>query len=289
MSLEQGTPAASAQPAQTQAAPASAPASGTSQAGQPASQTASTQSSTSAAKPFDAVSAQADYTRKTQELAEQRKALEAEKTAFQQRLNGLNRMSVQAPAIPGVNPYAPNPYQVQQMPQQAPQHVPMPQNQLQQQAMYQGLVEQFGQEGARTVWNLVQQQTQQIQQQTAQMQFSTRYQMEYEKASEKFGDKMKEYDYADPYTGQFAGNHIIDTLANNKQFTLDMAWRAFNAEDPSKKEQELRDKVYAEIQQKTQQTPESSHAQPAASGSGHARTFREALEQAEKSLGVTLG
>lgn len=260
----------------------SAEASGTTQTGQPSTETNVSQGSESKGQ-FDAISAQADYSRKTQELAEQRKAFEKERADFQARLAGLNRMQ-QGPVDRGYgNSVSPDSY-AQQKPYPYQGDNGFSQTEQQQRALFEGLADEFGVEGAKKMFALVQQQTQQVQQQAYQMQYNAKYQSEYEKAIGRFGDKVKQFDYTNPYTGSFAGNQIIDAIA--KGFTLEQAWAAFNASDPTKLEQEMRDKVSAELSQKSVNTPHSSQAQPQATGSGHAKSIREAWEQAEKQHGM---
>lgn len=187
----------------------------------------------------------ADYTRKTQALADERKAFEKERADFDIQRQAHQRQY-------GKAGYYQQPAQ------------PQPQTD--------SLVEQFGYDGAQAIRNS-------ILVPFYQEQFSSRYAMEYEKGQMKYGEKWKQFDYVDPMTGQ-QRNKVMDNIVQG--FTLEKAWNAENPVDISKIEQETRDKTYREIEEKKQATPASaSTSQPRATGTGHATTVEEAFAQAE--------
>ena len=141
------------------------------------------------------------------------------------------------------------------------------------------LVEQFGPEGAAAIKA---QQTS-VAQGVYQQLFASEYARQEEAGRSKYGtDAWGKHDYTDPTTGQ-RGNTIMDMRC--KGLSLEQSWNALNPVDPAAIEQSIKDKVYAEMKEKGAATPVSgSSPQPASSGVGHAKTTREAFEQASSQL-----
>lgn len=231
---------------------------------------------------FDQISAQSDYSRKTQELAEQRKEVERLKEELQQTLSQAQQGG-QWNGGYGQNGYgAQNGYQqpYQQPYYQAPQQPIQPQE-------YVDLVDQFGEQGASSVVKLLQKVTGEINTNMLKQQYETAYATERAKLSAKYGeDAMSKHDYRDPKTGALK-NKVVDGIA--KGYSVEKAWNAENPVDAKKLEQELRDKIYAEINQKSAKTPVSNgSSKPSSSGNGHVGSLAEALAQAEEQLGQRL-
>lgn len=231
--------------------PAEIPNQGTTEAGQ------SSQSAT--AQPNDPQSFQADYTRKYQELSEQRRQFESERQAFESQRAQLQQnqgyYQQNAPVNPGY--------------QRVDQG-------------HQALIDKFGREGAEAILQQVQG-TQQIINQTK---FEFLYTQEELKGKAKYGEEAwNKFNYVDPTTGQ-TKNRIMDyriaiNPMNGKSLTLDEAWRAANPVDAATIEQQVREKVYAEINQKAKTTPASvSQKAPTSSGQGHAMSLEDAVNQA---------
>lgn len=224
------------------AAPASDPAAGTSPQGQPASPQSGV--------PNDPAAFQADYTKKYQELGEQRKAVDADKA----------RVEAEKAAV------AAERQRLQSMYQPAPQQQADP------------LTDQFGPEGAAAI--RAQQQT--VAQGVYQQLFAAEYTRQEEAGRQKYGEAWSKHDYTDPTTGQ-RGNAIMDLRC--KGLSLEQAWNAMNPVDPAALEQQIKDKVYAEMREKGEATPAAGGSpNPATKGEGHAKTTREAFDQAVSSL-----
>lgn len=235
------------QPQAAPAAPAQDPASGTSpqgQAAQPAAQSGA---------PNDPAAFQADYTKKYQELGEQRKALDTEKA----------RVEADKAAVAAERQRIQSMYQ----PTFQPQNQPDP------------LIEQFGTEGA----NAIRAQQNQVAQGVYQQLFAAEYTRQEEVGRTKYGtDAWTKFDYTDPTTGQ-RGNQVMDLRC--KGLSLEQAWNALNPVDPAAIEQQVKDKVYAEIKEKGAATPAAGTSPtPAGPGVGHAKTTHEAYDMAVSQL-----
>jgi len=230
-------------PAQ-EASPAPAPATeGTTEQGQP--------SQSSGATANDPNAFQADYTQKYQSLAEDRKAFEAEKAAYQQ------------------------PQYNQGYQQAQPQYTQVPQQQAD------PLVDQFGYEGAEAIRG----QNQQILQQTQQAQYQALYQLEEFKGKQQFGEEgWNNHNYIDPRTGE-TKNRVMDVRLsynplNGQSLTLEQAWNAVNPVNPQQVAQQATDKAYQEMDRKQDSTPASTNVAPSSSGAGHADSVESAFLQA---------
>lgn len=208
----------------------------------------------------DPAAFQADYTRKYQELANERRNFEAEREAFQSQIQGYQGYSKNS------QPYTGTQYGYAQQPA----------DQYQQQ-----LVDQFGYEGAQAIL----QREQALMQQVNNTQFQLLYNQEVMQGKQKFGNDWDKHNYVDPITGQ-TKNRVMDfrVMVNpltGKSMTLDQAWAAANNSDLGKVRQEITDKVYHDIQRKAQATPAaSSTSAPQSSSAGHARSVAEAFHAA---------
>jgi hypothetical protein len=237
---------------ETQVAPeASTTSDGTSDSGQ------SNQPEDSANKPNDPAFMQADYTRKTMALAEERRALEADRANFE-------RTKYQTPAYT----------------QPAQPHVDTSQQ------SYNSLVEQFGQSGADAI--LKQQQL--TQQQLHQFRFESLYSQEELKGRYKYGEEnWNKHTYMDPRTGQMR-NKVMDyrVMVNpltGVSMTLDEAWRAANPVDPEKIAKETKEAAYKEMQAKASSTPAKAGGAPSGAPAQRAMTVSEAYAMALKEIG----
>lgn len=213
---------------------------------------------------------QADYTRKYQELADQRRAFEQERQVFEAQRSQM----YQQPQSQG--------YTQRQM--QIPQGVPNTQSMTDNQ-----LVDLFGQEGAQAI----RAREQALVNQFTQSQLDLHIAMEEIQGKNKYGEaEWNKHNYFDPMTGRNR-NKIMDyRLSMNpltgKALTMDEAFRLANPVDPKALEQQVRDKVYQEVTNKTRATPASaSKSAPRASGTGHAKSMAEAFEQAAQEIGWT--
>lgn len=256
-------------------APAEAPASG-----QPVQET---NGQASEGRPFDQISAQADYTRKTEEVAKQRQALEEQRQQLEQERQAFLQHVQSGYQQPYQAPTQQNWQQTQQtyvQPYQQPYQAPLDQGQ----ALQQHLAEQFGSEGARVIDAYLKTQTSALQRQY----YVDRYQSEYnkflEQGKQKFGESFDKFNYKDPL-GRPAGNRVVDLLAKAPELSIEQAYAALAGADLQKQEQMIREKIYAEQQRKTESVPAQKVAQPRATGTGHANSVREAFEQAEAQLG----
>ncbi len=165
---------------------------------------------------------------------------------------------------------------VQSIPQTS--HAPQPMTQQEHDAM----VEQFGYEGAQAIRSDIEKK---VLQPLVQQQFAAAYKQQYEVGKAKFGDDWSKYDYKDPITGQVQGNKVLDLMAQSPALDLESAWNATNPVDRAKIEQEMKDKIYAEIGNKDKNTPASApNSAPSTSGNGHAMSVAEAFAQAEAEL-----
>lgn len=204
------------------------------------------QSSQSTSQPNDANAFQADYTRKYQALAEERKAFEAEKAKYQT----APQSSYVPPINGGAQTYGYQ--QQQQVPQQSYGYTQQPQQDM----SHQALVDQFGYEGAQAILAANAQSTQQLNL----IRFENQYRLEELEAKRRFGEEgWNKNNYVDPQTGQMR-NRIMDyRLSINpitgKSLTLDDAWRLANPIDPKQIEEEARQRAYAEIGKKDASTP----------------------------------
>jgi hypothetical protein len=222
-------------------------AAGTSQAGQAATAPAGAGGAAAGGTPNDPALMREDYTRKTMELAEQRRALEAERAAWERQ-----RMQYQQP---------PQVYQQPYQPQVDP------------------LADQFGAEGANAVKQVIGSAAQNVYQQLFQMEYAR----EEEKGQQKYGEAWKKFDYVDPTTGAKC-NQVMDLRV--KGLSIEQSWNALNPTDPAVIEQQIKDKIYAEMKQKNNATPASGSApSPQGSGTGHAKTTAEAFNMAVAQLG----
>lgn len=196
--------------------------------------------------PNDPVLMREDYTRKTQELARERESLAAEKARIEQERAMIQRQAYQQPTYQ-------QPYQQQSDP----------------------LTEQFGSEGANAVKQVIGSAAQNVYQQL----YAVEYAREEEKGASKYGEAWHKFDYTDPMTGAKC-NQIMDLRV--KGLTIDQAWNAYNPVDPAIIEQQVKDKVYAELKSKGDNTPVTGNApSPSGSGAGHAKTTAEAFAMAE--------
>lgn len=212
----------------------------------------------------DPVLMRADYTRKTQEIAEQRRQLEAERQEFLRQRQML-----------------------QSQPQQQPQNIPA-QNPQQD---YQQLVDTFGVEAAQILWR----QQQFGQQQTQQTQLQLLTFQEDSKGRNKYGAEWDKHAYVDPMTGQ-PRNKVLDLRMSinpltGQALTLEQAWVAANVSDigsfQAQIEQQAKDKAYQEFLSKQQGTPASGSApKPTSTAVGHAKSIDEAFNQAAAELGM---
>jgi len=145
------------------------------------------------------------------------------------------------------------------------------------------MVEQFGYEGAQAIRNTFQKE---YVQPFVQQQYAAAYKQHYELGKTKYGDAWTKHDYKDPVTGQIQGNRVLDLMSQSGGLNLESAWNAINPLSREQIEQEIKDKIYAEIDQKGRSTPASaSTSSPSSSGTGHAKTVEEAFAQAEAELG----
>jgi hypothetical protein len=141
------------------------------------------------------------------------------------------------------------------------------------------LVEQFGTEGAAAI----RAQQNQVAQGVYQQLFAAEYTRQEEVGRAKYGtDAWTKFDYTDPQTGQ-RGNQVMDLRC--KGLSLEQAWNALNPVDPAAIEQQVKDKVYAEIKEKGAATPAAGTSPtPAGPGVGHAKTTQEAYDMAVSQL-----
>jgi trans-aconitate methyltransferase len=200
---------------------------------------------------YNPVAGQADYTRKTQELADQKQQLEAERVAFQQQQQHFQQ---QQQHYQGVG--------YTQQPQADP------------------LVDQFGSDGAQAIRGLMDEEKRQIYQQ----QYSQQYAQEYQAGLKEHGDEWKKFDFIDPQTGA-TRNKILD-VRSTSGLTSEQAWRAYNPVDTKKIEQNVRDQTYQEIEKKADATPSSSNVQGQGSAPAELTTVRDAYAAALKQHGV---
>ena len=210
----------------------------------------SSDSQQSKGTPNDPNAFQADYTRKYEELAEERRKLEAERHQM---------------------------YSLMQSRQQ--QHEAPAQNQSV------DLSSTFGQEAASALHQFVAPLTQQLQQQ----QLQTLYMQELLLAKDKFGsEEIKKYDYTDPQTGLLR-NKILDARMRynpltNQATSLEEAYAAVKYSDPKSRDQmkaELRAESMKELEGKSQATPKTAGASPStqqAQSSGRFRSIKEAFK-----------
>lgn len=218
---------------------------GTSQDGQAQSPAVETKGT-----PNDPVLMREDYTRKTQELAREREMLAQEKSRLELERQALLRHQ------PSYNQYQQPAYQQPVDP----------------------LAEQFGYDGANAVNQKIEAVTQTLTQQV----FNVEYARQEEKGQQKYGEAWNKFDYVDPMTNT-KHNQVMDLRL--KGLSLEQAWNALNPVDPAVIEQQARDKIYQEIQNKASNTPASGNApKPANQGTGHARTTAEAFNMAEAML-----
>lgn len=206
--------------------------------------------------PNDPAAFQADYTRKYQELSKERETVQQEKARIETEKAAIaaERQRIMAAQ--------------QQM--YTPQYTAQPDP----------LVDQFGTEGAAAI----KAQQAQVAQGVYQQLFAAEYARQEELGRSKYGtEAWGKFDYIDPTTGQ-RGNQIMDLRC--KGIELDRAWRAVNdPPDLAKLEQEIKDKVYAEIKTKGAATPASGTTPtPSTPGVGHAKTTAEAFEMALSQL-----
>lgn len=200
----------------------------------------------------------ADYTRKTMELADMRRALEAEKAE-------IERMR--------------STYQYQARAQPEPQHDYSKDS-------YQSLVNQFGSEGADAILKsqaLTQQQLNQIR-------FESLYSQEEMKGRLKYGDESwSKHNYIDPATG-VVKNKVMDYRAminplTRKSLTLDEAWALANPVDANKIAMQTKEQTYKEMQKKAQATPAKSTAAPSTTAPKKAMSVSDAYKMAMDELG----
>lgn len=232
---------------------------GTIQEGQPSDSDVA-----SASQPNDPNAFQADYTRKYQELAEQRRQVELEKQALE----------VQRAQIIGQgNGYTQQQYQPQPFIQQPQQpHV-----------SDQQLIDQFGYEGAQ----LIRQREQAISQQLIQTQIDIRLAQEEMLAKQKFGEvEYLKHNYVDQRTGQVRNRMMDYRLSINPVTQQHLTWEQAHMLANPVSEQSVRDKVYGEIQNKSRATPApAAKSAPRATGTGHAKSISEAFAQAAADVG----
>ena len=181
------------------------------------------QSSDQGNQPNDSEFMRADYTRKTQEVADMRRQVEADR----QRLD-MERSQYQ-----------------QQYQQQLNQPQVTPQSQ------YQQLVDQLGTEAANAVW----QQNQQIVQQNQSTQLELYKMQEEMKGRQKFGEAWDKHSYVDQMSGQVR-NKVMDIRMSvnpitGQALTLEQAFAAAEITDvnsfKTQTEQQIRDKIYQEM------------------------------------------
>lgn len=209
-------------------------------------------------QPNDPEFMRADYTKKTMELAEARKAFEIERADFE-RQRGYN-----------VNQNQQNQFQSQQ--QQHRQQVDPTHSQL---------VEQFGHDGA----NAILAERKYNQQQIEQTRLQTLLFQEEVKGRMKYGEKeWDKHNYTDNY-GQ-TRNKVMDyrTMINpltGVTMTLQDAWRLANPVDPDRIADKTKQEVYQTIDKKTAATPtRPTNTSPGSSKVGKAMTPREAYRMA---------
>lgn len=228
---------------------------GTSDQGQ-SNQSVDVQSSNQA---NDSEMMRADYTRKTMELAEQRRQFEAERQAFEQAR------------------YQNQGYQQQSYPTQV-------QGQSDQ-AYQQQLVEQFGHEGAQAILA----DRAYTQQQLNQVRFESLKSQEEFKGRMKYGEAWDKFNYIDPRTG-LTSNRVLDLRCSlnpitGQAITLEQAWNALNPVDPKTIEQEALKKAYAEIEAKSKARPNSQPGSAPKGGSNaKALTVAEAFRMAQNEM-----
>lgn len=193
---------------------------------------------TSAGQPNDPSAFQADYTRKYQELGEQRRAIEAENARLLAEKQAFEAQRQQYQQ------------QVYQQPQFQPQQQVNP------------LLEQLGTEAGSAVLGEIN---------NIKLQFAL--QQEEQLAKQKFGAEYDKYNYQkfNPQTGQIeVRNKIMDArLSGNVHtgefFTLDQAYNSL--QDPKTMKEQLRAEIMAELQAKERGTPAiqqaSAPSQPA--------------------------
>lgn len=217
----------------------------------PAAGTAVAEQPESAAPAFDAIAANADYTRKTQELAQERAVLAQQRQQLEYQQQQWQQQQQMGYTQQGT----------------APQHDP--------------LSEQFGHDGAQAI----QQYIGTIEQRYQAQQILQQYRTAQANGSSQYGEAFAKHDYFDPQTGM-QRNKIVDaSIASG--LSLEQAWRAYNPIDEAKIRQQAIDEYHQQQGQKAQGTPASRPpAAPAASGQGHARNIREAAAQARSDLGI---
>lgn len=227
---------------------------GTTDSGQPGVQ------QTVGSQAHDPIAMQADYSRKTQALADERRAFESERQQWytQQRAQTVASTGYSQQYAPAQTNAVPN-----------------------------DLVQQFGYEGAQAILQREQTLSSQLQRSQIEMYVS----LEEMKARSKFGaDNWDKHNYFDPATGQ-TRNKVMDLRLSvnpltGRTLTIDEAWNAVNAVDQKSLEQRIRDQVYAEMNRKAESMPASaSTSAPAAPATGHATSIGEALRQAKAALG----
>lgn len=233
---------------------------------------------------FDQVSAQADYTRKTQELAEQRKEVQRLQDELTQSLNqirsgqgqqggynqGYNPYGAQTPA--GYGQQYPNPAQY---PGMGAAQGPM------QAQEYMTLVDQIGEQGAQSVASYINKIQGEINNAMLKQNFANAYAAERNKFASQYGEEaVRKHDYLDPQTGAIR-NRVVDLRAAGVEDKN--AWNAYNSPDPKSLEQELRDKIYSEMNTKASKTPAAQNSsQPGSRGPGAAMSIEDAFAQAEE-------
>lgn len=198
--------------------------------------------------PNDPAAFQADYTKKYQELSAEKQRIEAEKATIEAEKIRLAQM-----------------YRPVQHNQQQQQHVDP-------------LVEQFGVEGAQAI-------RQGVAQPLYQQLFLSEYQREETLGKAKYGEEAwNKLNYVDPMTGE-QKNKIMDLRI--KGIPLQEAWNATNPVSREAIEEEVRKKIYAEIEAKAAGKPASAPSSGAPSqGTGAPSSTEEAFQLAKKSLGM---
>lgn len=212
---------------------------------------------------------QADYTRKYQELAEQRRQFEAERQSFMQQIQGYQ----QPTQSQGYGAYQP-PYQ--------------PQNQDPTQV----LMDQLGLDSVQALNAKLDSLIAPLKQQLAQNSFRSEYNSQYAQAAKKYGQAFSKYDYVDN-TGMLR-NKVIDKMCLVDPVTrlspsLDDAWGLVNYgnEDGVKSlREQIRQDLLEEMKQKKEGTiPSAGVSQPNKNPQpAKARSIRDAYNQIKDEL-----
>lgn len=221
------------------------------------------------AQPSMTPSQQADYYNKTQQLAQQRRELEAQRAQFEQERQGFFRQNgfpQQQPQGQGWGQPTTGYPQPSYPPLQAPQLPIDPQ-------VYARLVEQFGKEGADAQVQAIMQTTGSVQQQLAearqlalQAQYSAAEQSVNIKGERLYGEEWKIH-----------GPKVMEFIIRANGVPLEQAWYAVRGPELI---QQGRDAAYQAQQQKAEANVAQKSVQPANTQLGNIGSFEDAFSSA---------